>query len=144
MLPRLAAVVSPLTLFAGAGAIFSLGCTAAFAQATDEDIVKLEKFVASDESPDVYSVLVDSTPIADVVQPADGVPRLSVVPATIDLAGAEIELVSLVARESRLQRAIDAYCASGVDVENDPPRGGSLGCDLGHRGDMPGRGASHQ
>ena len=30
-------------------------------------------------------------------------------PATIDLAGAEIELVSLVARESRLQRAIAAY-----------------------------------
>ena len=62
--------------------------------------------------PDVYAVLVDSVPIADVVQPADGVPRLSVVPATIDLAGAEIELVSLVARESRLQRAIDAYCAT--------------------------------
>ena len=51
-------------------------------------------------------------PIAEVVQPADGVPRLRVVPATIDLAGAEIELVSLVARESRLQRAIEAYCAA--------------------------------
>ncbi|MCW2599320.1 MAG: chromosome partitioning protein [Frankiales bacterium] len=68
--------------------------------------------------PDVYQVLVDSVPLADVVQPADGVPRLRVVPATIDLAGAEIELVSLVARESRLQRAIDAYCeAEGADVD---------------------------
>ncbi|MCW2498550.1 MAG: chromosome partitioning protein, partial [Frankiales bacterium] len=68
--------------------------------------------------PDVYQVLVDSVPIADVVQPADGVPRLRVVPATIDLAGAEIELVSLVARESRLQRAIEAYCAGpGADVD---------------------------
>ncbi len=67
---------------------------------------------------DVYQVLVDSVPIADVVLPADGVPRLRVVPATIDLAGAEIELVSLVARESRLQRAIDAYCAGpGADVD---------------------------
>ena len=67
---------------------------------------------------DVYQVLVDSVPIADVVQPADGVPRLRVVPATIDLAGAEIELVSLVARESRLQRAIEAYCAGpGADVD---------------------------
>ncbi len=67
---------------------------------------------------DVYQVLVDSVPLADVVQPADGVPRLRVVPATIDLAGAEIELVSLVARESRLQRAIDAYCAGpGADVD---------------------------
>ena len=68
--------------------------------------------------PDVYQVLIDSVPIADVVQPADGVPRLRVVPATIDLAGAEIELVSLVARESRLQRAIEAYCAGpGADVD---------------------------
>jgi chromosome partitioning protein len=31
------------------------------------------------------------------------------VPATIDLAGAEIELVSVVARESRLRKAIEAY-----------------------------------
>ena len=68
--------------------------------------------------PDVYQVLIDSVPIADVVQAADGVPRLRVVPATIDLAGAEIELVSLVARESRLQRAIEAYCAGpGADVD---------------------------
>ena len=68
--------------------------------------------------PDVYQVLVDSVPIASVVQAANGVPRLRVVPATIDLAGAEIELVSLVARESRLQRAIDAYCAAeGADVD---------------------------
>ena len=68
--------------------------------------------------PDVYQVLIDSVPIAAVVQPADGVPRLRVVPATIDLAGAEIELVSLVARESRLQRAIDAYCAAeGSDLD---------------------------
>ena len=67
---------------------------------------------------DVYQVLVDSVPIAEVVQQADAVPRLRVVPATIDLAGAEIELVSLVARESRLQRAIDAYCAGpGADVD---------------------------
>ena len=34
---------------------------------------------------------------------------LLLLPATIDLAGAEIELVSLVARESRLARAIQAY-----------------------------------
>ena len=36
------------------------------------------------------------------------IPACWCAPATIDLAGAEIELVSLVARESRLQRAIDA------------------------------------
>ncbi len=58
----------------------------------------------------IYDVLLDNVPLADVVQPAVGIPRLSCVPATIDLAGAEIELVSMVARESRLQRAIAAYC----------------------------------
>ncbi len=69
-------------------------------------------------TPSVYEVLIDQVPIADVVQPADGVPRLSCVPATIDLAGAEIELVSVVARESRLQRAIAAYCdGPGRDVD---------------------------
>ena len=68
--------------------------------------------------PNVYDVLVDGTPIADVAQPAAGVPRLMCVPATIDLAGAEIELVSMVARESRLKRAIDAYCDDqGKDVD---------------------------
>jgi chromosome partitioning protein len=68
--------------------------------------------------PNVYDVLIGGTPIADVVQPADGVSRLRCVPATIDLAGAEIELVSVVARESRLQRAIATYCAGpGADVD---------------------------
>ena len=52
-------------------------------------------------------------PLAEVVQPVDGIPGLFAVPATIDLAGAEIELVSLVARESRLQRALDAVPLSG-------------------------------
>ena len=69
-------------------------------------------------TPDVYDVLIEQVPIADVVQPADGIDDLWVVPATIDLAGAEIELVSVVARESRLKRAIEAYCAGpGADVD---------------------------
>ena len=68
--------------------------------------------------PSIYDVLLDNVPIADVVRPAVGVPHLRCVPATIDLAGAEIELVSVVARESRLQRAIAAYCEGvGSDVD---------------------------
>ena len=63
-------------------------------------------------TPSVYEVLVDGLPLAEVVQPVDGIPGLFGAPATIDLAGAEIELVSLVARESRLQRALDAYTGS--------------------------------
>ena len=46
-----------------------------------------------------------ASPLADVMQRrAPDLPGLFVVPATIDLAGAEIELVSVVARESRLQQ----------------------------------------
>jgi chromosome partitioning protein len=56
--------------------------------------------------PSVYDVLVDGKPLADVMQPVEAVDGLFCVPATIDLAGAEIELVSLVARESRLERAL--------------------------------------
>ncbi|WP_078851073.1 ParA family protein [Streptomyces sp. NRRL S-237] len=59
--------------------------------------------------PSIYDVLVDSRPLLEVVQPVVDVEGLFCAPATIDLAGAEIELVSLVARESRLQRAIQAY-----------------------------------
>ncbi|EFG07975.1 Partitioning or sporulation protein [Streptomyces clavuligerus] len=61
------------------------------------------------EVPSIYDVLVESKPLAEVVQPVPDVEGLFCAPATIDLAGAEIELVSLVARESRLQRAIQAY-----------------------------------
>ncbi|MDB1086253.1 ParA family protein [Streptomyces sp. ACA25] len=61
------------------------------------------------EVPSIYDVLVESRPLAEVVQPVPDIEGLFCAPATIDLAGAEIELVSLVARESRLQRAIAAY-----------------------------------
>lgn len=63
------------------------------------------------EVPSVYDVIVDSTPLADVVQSCPDIGGLVCAPATIDLAGAEIELVSLVARESRLSRAVAAYAA---------------------------------
>lgn len=59
--------------------------------------------------PDVYDCLIDNVPLAEVAQSVEGIPNLWCVPATIDLAGAEIELVSVVARESRLSRAIAAH-----------------------------------
>ena len=57
----------------------------------------------------IYDVLVDGKALADVVQPCATVDGLLCAPATIDLAGAEIELVSLVAREMRLGRAVQRY-----------------------------------
>jgi len=65
--------------------------------------------------PSIYDVLVDGKAIVDVVQECVDVPNLWCVPATIDLAGAEIELVSLVAREMRMQRALTAYIDGTVD-----------------------------
>jgi len=64
--------------------------------------------------PDVYDCLIEGASLESVTQAVDGIPNLSCVPATIDLAGAEIELVSVVARESRLARAI-AACPVAYD-----------------------------
>ena len=61
------------------------------------------------EVPSIYDVLVDGDPMSKVVQSCPDIPGLFCAPATIDLAGAEIELVSLVARETRLQKAVTAY-----------------------------------
>ncbi len=54
---------------------------------------------------DIYGVLLSDVPIADAIVPT-GVPHLDLVPATIGLAGAEIELVSTLSRETCLRRAL--------------------------------------
>ena len=59
-----------------------------------------------DVAHDVYDVLVNEEPITSVVQHTSR-ENLDIVPATIQLAGAEIELTSMMARESRLKLAID-------------------------------------
>jgi len=61
------------------------------------------------EVPSIYDVLVDGLPMQDAVMPCPEVPGLLCVPATIDLAGAEIELVPMVARETRLRTALMRY-----------------------------------
>jgi chromosome partitioning protein len=63
----------------------------------------------------IYNVLVDGQPLSGVVKPAASIPQLYCAPATIDLAGAEIELVPMVARESRLVRALAGFDSSGFD-----------------------------
>jgi chromosome partitioning protein len=65
--------------------------------------------------PSVYDVLIDDRPLAEVVQPAGEMPGLYCAPATIDLAGAEIELVPVVARELRLAKALRAFDTSNLD-----------------------------
>ena len=53
-----------------------------------------------------YEVLIGEMPLRDALQRSPHSERLYCVPATIDLAGAEIELVSMVAREGRLRTAL--------------------------------------
>ena len=60
-------------------------------------------------TPGTYEVLIGGDPISQHVVDSAEAPGLAVLPATIDLAGAEIELVSTVARENRLLRALKVY-----------------------------------
>jgi chromosome partitioning protein len=55
----------------------------------------------------IYKVILDETDMDDCIEPSE-IKNLFLVPATLDLAGAEIELVPAMARETRLKRAIDA------------------------------------
>nr|WP_269937666.1 ParA family protein [Arthrobacter sp. HY1533] len=57
----------------------------------------------------IYDVLINDVSMAEVIAECPDIDNLYCAPATIHLAGAEIELVSLVAREQRLRRAIDEY-----------------------------------
>ncbi|MHC5280093.1 ParA family protein [Listeria kieliensis] len=54
----------------------------------------------------IYNVLVDDVPLRDVREHTE-LDNLDVIPATIQLAGAEVELVPAISRELRLKRAID-------------------------------------
>lgn len=68
--------------------------------------------VEAHDDTSIYNVLVDDVQIKDTLQPTI-VKKLDVCPSNINLAGAEIELVSMVSRETRLKNAIeevkDAY-----------------------------------
>ncbi|GAB2514702.1 ParA family protein [Nocardiopsis aegyptia] len=63
----------------------------------------------------IYHCLVEDEEIRNLAKPVPNIENLWCVPANIHLSGAEIELVSLVARESRLKRALAAYDTSELD-----------------------------
>jgi chromosome partitioning protein len=75
---------------------------------------------------DIYHVLLHEVPLEQVVTPTD-VPNLSIAPATINLAGADVELVAALSRETRLRQAL-APVASGYDfvLIDSPPSLGLL------------------
>jgi chromosome partitioning protein len=57
--------------------------------------------------PSTYGVLVDGMPAAEAIRETEH-PQLHLLPASLDLAGAEVELVPAFSRELRLRRALDA------------------------------------
>ncbi|HEX3705377.1 MAG TPA: ParA family protein [Mycobacteriales bacterium] len=65
-------------------------------------------------TPSIYDVLVGKRRLDEVVVGVPGLPNLWCAPSTVDLAGAESELVNTVAREFRLARALQAE-AGGMD-----------------------------
>ena len=67
------------------------------------------------ETVSVYDVIINDEPMAGVVQKSPEFEGLYCVPATIHLAGAEIELVSLVAREQRLRTALELFLAQSEE-----------------------------
>ena len=63
--------------------------------------------VLADKDKSIYNVLVDDLDMASTIKPTM-IKNLKVCPANINLAGAEIELVSMVSRETRLKSAIES------------------------------------
>lgn len=55
----------------------------------------------------IYNVLIDDLTTAEV-SVSTNIPNLDVIPATIQLAGAEIELVPTISREIRLKKALES------------------------------------
>nr|WP_233223846.1 ParA family protein [Amycolatopsis sp. CA-128772] len=68
-------------------------------------------------TPSIYEVLIGEVTLAEAAQPTEQSPNLFCVPATIDLAGAEIELVSMASRESRLKEAISSEILDEIGVD---------------------------
>jgi chromosome partitioning protein len=68
----------------------------------------------------IYDVLLKSTQL-DLATLETKVPRLSIVPATLNLAGAEIELVSALSREQRLRNALRSSAVPYDDIVIDCP-----------------------
>jgi len=72
-----------------------------------------------------YDVLTGQEELQAVVRPTE-FPHLSLVPATPDLAGAEVELVGMVGREFRLREALDGFDRGRFVLVDCPPSLGLL------------------
>jgi chromosome partitioning protein len=68
-------------------------------------------------TPSSYELLIGEVTAAEAIQQSPHHEGLFCIPATIDLAGAEIELVSMVAREGRLKNALSEKALAAIDAD---------------------------
>jgi len=80
---------------------------------------------AADREYSSYDLLIEGAKVADCVKPTR-IPRLDIVPATVDLSGAEIELVGVEHRTDRLRTALEAHRGHEVCFIDCPPSLGLL------------------
>ena len=79
----------------------------------------------ADRERSTYDILVDEASLQDCVMPTR-IPNLDIVPATVDLSGAEVELVGVEKRTDRLRRALDHDTGHDVCFIDCPPSLGLL------------------
>jgi chromosome partitioning protein len=76
--------------------------------------------ISKEQPHSVYGVLVRGEPLGDAVQPT-GVAGLDLLPSSSDMAGAEVELVPLMAREFRLRDALRGQTGYDTIIVDCPP-----------------------
>lgn len=72
-----------------------------------------------------YDILVDEVPLGETIV-STSIPGLDLVPATVDLSGAEVELVSVEERTARLSRALQNHRGHDICFIDCPPSLGLL------------------
>ncbi len=70
----------------------------------------------SEREVSTYEIIIDEAPLSSAILPTK-IPNLSIVPSTVDLAGAELELINVPRRSFRLRDSLAAY------FDNLPPGG---------------------
>ncbi len=80
---------------------------------------------ASQRQSSSYDLLIDQAPLEQCIVDTD-IPGLDVVPATVDLSGAEIELVAVEDRTARLGKALEGHRGHDVCFIDCPPSLGLL------------------